>query len=364
MFEPRYLITHTILKNIGRIEGSKALIAQVQLAMSSDALMRDEARQRMIHHGTSFEGNDLTLAQVKQINAIPEAQAEPVAQATGIFGRDRDIQEVINYRKGLEWLEELGPEQTAEILLSEQVLSELHTLISYRILPAERRGMYRDSQVTVRQARTEAVMHQPPPAVEVPFQLQGLFEWLHSDSGKAHHPVIRAGILHLELMRIQPFVENSGKVARIMALLLLQLEGYGIKRYYSLEAFYNQNTTDYFTALQSVGEGENYDLTYWLEYYTLGMLEELESVRERVLKLYEEVKVRAMVGPQVALSERQIVVLEAIQARGGKIVSADLESVLPMISIDTILRDLKDMVKKGLIKKRGRTKGAYYELVS
>jgi hypothetical protein len=56
--------------------------------------------------------------------------------------------------------------------------------------------------------------------------------------------------------------------------------------------------------------------------------------------------------------------LETIQNNGGRAVSADLEKVLPFVSVDTVLRDVKDLLNKGLIKKRGKTKGAYYELAS
>jgi len=40
-----------------------------------------------------------------------------------------------------------------------------------------------------------------------------------------------------------------------------------------------------------------------------------------------------------------------------------LEKVLNMVSVDTILRDLKDLLSKGLIKKKGQTKGSFYQLV-
>jgi Fic family protein len=38
----------------------------------------------------------------------------------------------------------------------------------------------------------------------------------------------------------------------------------------------------------------------------------------------------------------------------------DLKKVLPMVSDDTILRDVRDLLEKGIIKKTGSTKASRY----
>lgn len=44
----------------------------------------------------------------------------------------------------------------------------------------------------------------------------------------------------------------------------------------------------------------------------------------------------------------------------GFSIMKDLKAVLPMVSEDTVLRDLKDLSEKGIIKKEGATKAARY----
>jgi Fic family protein len=141
------------------------------------------------------------------------------------------------------------------------------------------------------------------------------------------------------------------------------MEGYDAKRFFSLEEYFDKNAAEYYFALQSVGEGNLFDLTAWLEYFTEGLAIELDKVKQQVLKLSRDLQLKQKIGQQVALSERQIKILENIQHRGGRIVSAELEKIFPMISVDTILRDLKDLLDKKLVIKRGRTKGASYELL-
>ena len=65
------------------------------------------------------------------------------------------------------------------------------------------------------------------------------------------------------------------------------------------------------------------------------------------MKLSKDLKLRQQLGEQVALSERQILLLEILQNQ-GQITSGDATAVLPNVSIDTILRDLKDLIEKGM----------------
>jgi Fic family protein len=364
VFEPRYIITHQILKNIGQIEAAKEIVENAALVPAFEAQFRQEALNRTVHHGTHLEGNELTKEQAEQVMGVGETLAEQAAVRAGIIGRDRDVQEVINYRRVVEWIDQLGVKGRETIIASEQVMKDIHDIIAYRILPEDQRGAYRQVQVILKNSRTGEVTFRPPPALEVPYQLQEFFNWLTSLSGKQHHPVLRAGITHYELVRIHPFTDGNGRTARAIAMLLLYLEGYDVKRFFSLEEYFDKDSSEYYKALQSVGELEAYDLTYWLEYFTRGLAVELDRVKHQVLRLSRDLQLKTKMGKQVALSERQIKILEVMQKNGGKIVSGDLEKVLPMVSVDTILRDLKDLMKKGLIKKRGQTKGAFYMLAS
>jgi len=61
------------------------------------------------------------------------------------------------------------------------------------------------------------------------------------------------------------------------------------------------------------------------------------------------------------LSERQIIILELLQNQ-GTVTSQDAQKILPNVSVDTILRDMKDLIEKEVIKKHGVTKGVTYSL--
>lgn len=363
MYEPTYTITQTILKNIGMIEGSREVIEHAALVPAWEAQFRKDALQRTVHHGTHLEGNELSKEQADRLVAVEATMPETAAVAAGIVARDRDIQEVINYRKVMEWIDQLGINGSEKISLSTDLLKQAHRLTTARILPETEQGEYRKVQVVIKNSKTGEITYRPPLYMEIPYQVDELFGWLNSREGKAHHPILRAGITHYELVRIHPFTDGNGRAARSLALLLLYLEGYDVKRFFSLEQYYDENPVEYYQALQAVSNNEALDLTSWLEYFTKGLSIELDKIKQQVLKLSKDVHLKERVGHQVALSERQISILESMQKNEGRIASADLENLLPLISVDTILRDLKDLTNKGLIKKKGRTKGAFYLLV-
>jgi Fic family protein len=147
-----------------------------------------------------------------------------------------------------------------------------------------------------------------------------------------------------------------------MATLLLYILGYDFKRFFSLEQYFDSDVEAYYNALLSVQNSGTNDLTYWLEYFCYGLAIEIDKVRQQVTRLSKDLKLKKQLGEQVALSERQIILLELFQQQ-EHVTSEDMKAVLPNVSVDTILRDIKDLIEKRVIEKFGVTKGVHYRLV-
>ena len=84
-------------------------------------------------------------------------------------------------------------------------------------------------------------------------------------------------------------------------------------------------------------------------------------MREQVQHLSLDLKLKAKAGQQIFLNERQIKLVEYIE-EVGYLSNKEFKELLPMVSEDTVLRDLKDLMEKKIIKKRGKTKAARYEI--
>lgn len=349
MYAPKFLISGKILKSIGAIEASKEVIENAPLVPSFEKQFQSDAIVRTIYHGTHIEGNDLTLVQTKK-----------VLEGQEVYAHARDIQEVINYRNVVALLDELAVKRGGYDI---EMLKEIHKETVFKIIPDEKAGVFRTTEVVVKEEETGQIIFQPPPFVEVPYLIEDFFAWLNSPEATEIHPVLRAGITHYVLVAIHPFVEGNGRTARAFTTLLLIREGYDIKRFFSMEETFDENPANYYDAFAAVDrQSKNIalrDLTPWLEYFTDVMAVELSKVKEKVRKLSIDTRLKVKFGQQIALTERQMRLIEYVSDRGSANMQ-ELKKVLPMISEDTILRDLKDALEKGIIKKEGSTKASRY----
>lgn len=363
MYRPKYTITQKILSNISKIEAAREVVENAALVPAWEAKFRADALVRTVHHGTHIEGNPLTRNEAQRLVEVYSPVDEPwmAAAKAEVVARDRDIQEIINYRSVMDYLDEMAEEKSNKYSVAGFL--RIHKLTVERILPHEAAGVFRKKQVVIKDAASGEVTYRPPTAVEVPYQIEELFSWLNSEEALEHHPVLRAGIVHYELVRIHPFTDGNGRAARAMTLLVLLKERYDVKRFFSIEEHFDLHSSEYYKALQGVVSKES-DLTPWLEYFTLGLAIELARVKDQVLKLSRDLRLKGELGGrQVALSERQIALLEAMQANNSRLTAREARKVLPMVSRDTIIRDFNNLIKKGVVKRRGITKGAFYIMV-
>jgi Fic family protein len=349
MYSPKYSVSNLILKYIGKIEASREIIENAPLVPAYEAKFRQEAIIRTVHHGTHIEGNALNTGEVVA-----------VLEGSEINARDRDIQEVLNYRNVLNYIDRKGKRE-----IGEKDLLSIHKLTVDKVLSEGSAGKYRNTQVVVKNSKTGEISFKPPSPAQVRVLSLEFMDWLNSKDAEDVHPVLKAGITHYVLAYIHPFVDGNGRASRAFATLILFREGYDIKKFFSMEEYFDRDAKRYYETLQSVSNQKvdslsERDLTGWLEYFCQGLAEELEKVKQRVQKLSLDSRLKGRTG-QIALSERQVKLVEFIEANGS-VNNRQWRTILRDFSDDTILRDLKDLQKKKLVKKKGSTKGAVYVL--
>lgn len=328
------------------------MIDNAPLVPAWEKKFQEEAIDRTVHYGTHIEGNELSFFEAKQ-----------VLDGAKIVARERDIQEVINYRNVVKFIDELG--QKEGVYYFEDQLKKIHALTVHKLIDNDKAGDYRLTQVILRNSLTGEIAFRPPHSSEVMGLVKDFFLWLNDNEARRIHPIIRAAITHYALVAIHPFVEGNGRTARAFATMVLFCEGYDIKRFFSLEEYFDKDSASYFGHLMRVSNMasslERRDLTTWVEYFSQALSIELIRIKEKVRKLSLDIKIKGRIGAQVALSERQIKLVEYLE-EFKEITISEGRQVLPMVSDDTILRDLKDLVVKKIITKEGSTKSARYVL--
>jgi Fic family protein len=344
MYTPEFTISNKILRNIGSIEAAKELIEHAPLLPYWEKKFQEEALLRTTHYGTHIEGNELSITQVQKI-----------IDGEQVVARERDVQEVINYRKVIESMTEDMTE-----VVNEEFILHLHKTVVKSVLDDEASGVYRKKEVVIRNSITGEVSFRPPKSLEVPWQMKDLLLFITKE--KDMHPVLKAGVVHYEFVRIHPFLDGNGRVGRALSTYVLFKEGYDIRQFFSLEEHFDRDPIAYYKALQSVQEKSG-DLTEWVTYFTEVMAAELAKIKEQIEAISIDSNLKQKLGGPVMLTERQLKVIEYIQ-KVGYFENKMFPSMFPMVSEDTVLREVQDLVKKGILKKQGKTKGVKYVMAS
>lgn len=346
MFAPKFQITNKILKNISSIEAVEEVIKHAPILPLWEKEFREDAIVRSVHHGTHIEGNKLE-----------KEEAYDVLRGKDVMGRARDVQEVINYRTVIDLIDQESKKKNKQI--TEGLIQKIHTIVVKNILYTEQSGKYRTKQVVIKNSETGEVTFKPPAPLEVPYLMKEFISWVNNISDDELHPILKAGIAHHELVRIHPYIDGNGRMARIIATLILLNGGYDIRRFFSLEEYYDKDAISYYENLQRATSG---DMTTWLEYFTFGASVEFIRVKDKILRLSKDAKMKEKFGgKQIFLTDRQIKLIEYMQDI-GYIQNKAFVTLFPDLSEDSILRDLKELMSNKLVKKIGKTKAARYVL--
>ena len=213
-------------------------------------------------------------------------------------------------------------------------------------------GNYRSVQVVVGNRLTGEISFRPPSPREIPEFMKDFADW-HNASAADRNPVLEAGISHYEFVRIHPFVDGNGRTARALASLVLFKRGFDTKRFFALDDFYDSDRRGYYRALQSVSP-DTQDLTQWLEYFTRGVMVQIEQVRQRIIGLSLDVQKMKDFG-QVALTERQMKIVEAVN-KSQNITAGDIAAMFA-ISRQSALKEARKLLEMNVL---GKGRGAHY----
>ena len=338
MFEPKFTYTNKIVNYIAEIASAKEVISNAKIIPLYDTQLKQEALIRSSHYSTSIEGNPLNLDEVETL--IKDNQ-EPTTKAE---------QEVLNYFNVLNHLDQYSD----EIITCDTILSVHKDLTKDLLRNPEYEGKFRDTRVFIGNLHTQEINYMPPDAYKVPGLVDNLLDWLNNSADEMY-PVIIAGILHYELVRIHPFVDGNGRTSRLMATLILSVHKFNINNYFTLDEYYNQDRQAYVDALHSADK--NHDLTNWLEYFCGGVLYSINKVKSEVLKLAE---ITSKYDNTIQLTPNEISVLTLLEEK-GHIQNKDIQEMLnitPQASYK-IIKKLKD---KELIESRGNGRNTKYLL--
>lgn len=338
MFEPHFEYTDKIVNYIAEIASAKEVISNAKIIPLYDTKLKQDALIKSSHYSTSIEGNPLNLDEVKTLisnNQEPTTKAE---------------QEVLNYFNVLNNLNKYS-----DTIITQNTILSVHKDLTRDLLNnPEYECKFRDTPVIIGNLHTKEINYIPPDAYKVPYLVDELLDWLNNSTDEIY-PVIIAGIVHYELVRIHPFIDGNGRTSRLMATLILSINKFNIDNYFTLDEYYNQNRQAYVDALKSADR--NHDLTNWLEYFCQGVLYSINKVKSEVLNLAQ---ITSKYDNTIELTPNEISVLTLLEEK-KHIQNKDIQNKLN-ISPQASYKIIRKLKNKDLIKSTGKGRTTEYKL--
>jgi Fic family protein len=185
-------------------------------------------------------------------------------------------------------------------------------------------------------------------------------DWFNNETSL--DPVLKAAIAHFWFIIIHPFDDGNGRIGRaITDMLLASAEGSG-ERYYSMSGQILAERARYYEVLQKVQHSSG-DITEWLDWFLHCLKNAMlatENTTQKILRKAEFWKLHE----HTPINERQRLVLNKLfDDFDGKLQTSKWAKITKT-STDTALRDIKDLVEKGILKQTAEGgRNANYELI-
>lgn len=307
--KPPYEITNRILSLYGQI--TEALgICQSILLVKPKAKLRRENRIKTIHSSLAIEGNTLNIEHVTAL-----------IENTRVIGPKKDILEVQNAIKAYDQLNDYNPKNLKDFLKAHFVF--MNGLV-------DNPGMFRKSQIGI--LKGKQVSHIAPGSDMVPGLMNDLFDYLKKDSDPE---IIKSCVFHYEMEFIHPFEDGNGRMGRYWQTRLLMSVN-PIFEFVPIEKVIKDNQEEYYRVLEaSDSSGSS---TMFIEFMLVVINKSLREIIAESTPTTSDFSKRA----EFALSQ-----LHDWFSR------KDYLSICKGISTATASRDIKQLLKDGLIESSG-----------
>jgi Fic family protein len=176
-------------------------------------------------------------------------------------------------------------------------------------------------------------------------EMDKFLDWFNNDNSL--DLVLKAAIAHFWFIIIHPFDDGNGRIGRaITDMLLARAEDSG-ERFYSMSSQILIERKQYYEVLQKVQHSTG-DITEWLEWFLHCLKNAMHATENTTQKIMYKAEFWKL-HERTSINERQRLVLnKLLDGFEGKLQTSKWAKITKT-STDTALRDIKDLVKKGIL---------------
>lgn len=224
-------------------------------------------------------------------------------------------------------------------------------------------GRYRtgEMQVVSGAMGKEKVHYEAVKPELVKTEMDKFLDWFNNENHL--DPVLKAAIAHFWFIIIHPFDDGNGRIGRtIIDMLLARAEGSG-ERFYSMSSQILAERKRYYEVLQKVQHSSG-DITEWIDWFLHCLKNAMLATENTMQKIVRKAAFWKL-HEHTPINERQRLILNKLfDGFEGKLQTSKWAKIAKT-STDTALRDIKDLVKKGILQQTDEGgRSANYVLVN
>ena len=305
---------------------------------------------------SEIEGEKLDAAQVR--SSIARRLG---IETAGMVAPERDVEGVVEMM--------LDATQNYAQPLSEERLFAWHAAL----FPTGRSGMrktivgaWRDDghgpmQVVSGPVGKERVHYEAPAAPRLMKETAAFLAWANDRQDRTDM-VLRAALAHLWFVTIHPFDDGNGRIARAVAEWALARSENSPQRFYSMSAQIRHERNDYYSILETTQKG-TLDVTPWMGWFLACLGRAFERTEVTLGAVLRKARFWEKYA-RVPVNERQRDVINRLLDGFTGTLTTTKWATLEKCSHDTALRDIRDLMEQGLLRKdAGGGRSTSYSLV-
>lgn len=196
----------------------------------------------------------------------------------------------------------------------------------------------------------ERVHFAAPPASRLDSEMTAFLDWFNTPSPMDE--VLKAAQAHFWFVTIHPFEDGNGRIARAISDLMLTRSERAPQRFYSMSAQIMRERRQYYHILEETQRGL-LDITSWMQWFLACLGRAIDAAELTLAGVMAKGKFwQKLEG--APLNDRQRAMLNRLLDGLDPALSTSKWAQLAKASHDTALRDITDLVDRGILVRSAR----------
>lgn len=207
----------------------------------------------------------------------------------------------------------------------------------------------------------ERVHYEAPAFDRLDAEMDAFLDWFNA--APTTDPVLKAAVAHLWFVTIHPFDDGNGRIARAIADMALARSEDSSQRFYSMSAQIRLERADYYAILERTQKGD-LDITAWLDWFLACLDRAFDGAETTLGAVMRKARFWEGLAGQTLSARQTKVVNRLLDGFEGKLTTSKW-AALTKASTDTALRDITDLIDRGVLAKdEGGGRSTSYSLVA